>query len=99
MAGYGRFTDQPVGIRAETVDRSRITSSTQVGADMRMIAGCILILAGSVLLAAYWLGQVIHRSVVTGSPEAMYLLAAAVLLGLFGGAVAAIGLVTERIRP
>ena len=59
---------------------------------MRMIAGSILILAAVVLFAAYWLGQVMHNSTVVGSPEAMYLLAAAGSLALFGGAVFTIGL-------
>jgi hypothetical protein len=64
-----------------------------------MIAGCILILAATILVSAYWLGQVQHNSTVAGSPEAMYLVAAAAFLGLFGGAVTALGLVTDRPRP
>ncbi|HVL13537.1 MAG TPA: hypothetical protein VM529_13300 [Gemmata sp.] len=65
---------------------------------MRMIAGSILILAAAVLASAYWLGQVLHNSVVVGSPEALYLLAAATFLGLFGGALVATGAVTDRAR-
>ncbi len=63
---------------------------------MRMIAGSILVLAAAVLGAAYWLGRVIHSPTVVGSPDAMYLLAAAGFLALFGGAVAAVGLVADR---
>ena len=65
-------------------------------ADVRTIAGCILILAGAVLASAYWLGQVIHNSAVVGSPEGMYLLAAAGFLALFGAAVAVVGLFSDR---
>jgi hypothetical protein len=63
---------------------------------MRMIAGCLLILTGAVLYAAHWVGRVIHHPPVTGSPDALYVLGAAVFLGLTGGAVAAVGLATDR---
>jgi hypothetical protein len=63
---------------------------------MRMIAGCLLILAGAVLYAAHWLGRVIQHPTTAGSPDAMYLLAAAVGLGLFGAAFAGVGLTTDR---
>jgi hypothetical protein len=66
------------------------------GDPMRMIAGSILILAAAVLVSAYWLGRVMHNSVVVGSPESIYLIAAAGFLALFGGSVAAIGLVSDR---
>lgn len=65
---------------------------------MRMIAGCLLILAGAVLYAAHWLGRVIHQPTTVGSPDAAYLLGAAVLLGLVGVAVAGVGLVTDRLH-
>ena len=65
---------------------------------MRMIAGSILVLAATVLVSAYWLGQVIHNSVQAGSPQSMYLLAAAGFLGLFGAAVCTIGLFLDRGR-
>ncbi len=55
---------------------------------MRLIAGCILVLAGTVLYAAHWLGRVIHTPTAAGEPEATYLLVAAAALGLAGGAVA-----------
>jgi hypothetical protein len=63
-----------------------------------MIAGSVLILAATVLVSAYWLGQVIHNSVEAGGPQAMYLLAAAGFLGLFGAAVCMIGFFLDRGR-
>lgn len=66
---------------------------------MRMIAGSILILAASVLFAAHWIGQVMHNSTVVGNPEAMYVLAAAAFLAMFGGTIATLELVSERERP
>jgi hypothetical protein len=63
-----------------------------------MIAGSVLVLAGAVLWSAHWVGRVMHDSTVVGAPEAMYLLAAATFLALFGTAVAAVGLVSDR-RP
>lgn len=57
---------------------------------MRLIAGCILILAGAVLYAAHWLGRVIHTPTTVGEPEATVLLVAAAALGLAGGTVAAL---------
>jgi hypothetical protein len=41
---------------------------------------------------------VMHHSAVVGEPEAMYLLAAATFLALFGTGVAAAGLVSDK-RP
>jgi hypothetical protein len=64
---------------------------------MRMIAGAILILACCILLAAYWIGRVIHTPTVVGSPDAMYLLLAATLLGVFGAIIAITGLLTDRL--
>ncbi len=62
---------------------------------MRILSGCILIHAACVLLSAIWLGNVIHKPVVVGTPEAFYLLAAAVFLGVFGGAIVALSLLAE----
>jgi hypothetical protein len=66
---------------------------------MRMIAGSILILAASVLIAASWIGTVIHQPTAAGSPEASSLMALAIALGLVGAAVAVVGFATDRHRP
>ncbi len=63
---------------------------------MRMIAGSVLVLAAAVLTAAYWIGRVIQNPTTVGSPEAMYLVAATGFLALFGGAVVAVGVVSDR---
>ena len=65
---------------------------------MRMIAGSVLVLAGAVLYAAHWLGRVIQHPVTAGAPDGWYLAAGAAFLGLFGGAVAAMGAVTDRFH-
>jgi len=35
---------------------------------MKMITGAILILAGTVLFSAWWIGKVLHMSIMTGDP-------------------------------
>ena len=63
---------------------------------MRMIAGAILILAATVLLAAQWLGQVRHNSTVIGSPEAGYITLAIVVLSIAGIGAMIVGFLTDR---
>lgn len=62
---------------------------------MHLIAGSIMILAASVLVAALWIGNVIHHPVVTDSTQANYLLILAMFLGIFGTVIVAIKLFSE----
>jgi hypothetical protein len=63
-----------------------------------MIAGSVLVLAGAVLYAAHWLGRVIHNPVTAGAPDGWYLAAGAAVLGLIGGAVAAVGALADTFH-
>jgi hypothetical protein len=65
---------------------------------MKLIAGSILILAAAVLLAARWIGKVLHASQVVGSTEADQIVWAMVGLAICGvGAI--IWGATESRRP
>jgi hypothetical protein len=63
---------------------------------MRMVSGAILILAASVLYSARWLGDVMHNSVVAGSPEAGYLALVSGVLCLSGLGVLVVGAITDH---
>ena len=63
---------------------------------MRMITGAILVLAATVLFSAQWIGQVMHNSTITGSPESGYITFFSYVLGFIGLGVLVFGLVTDR---
>jgi hypothetical protein len=65
---------------------------------MKMVSGSILILAAAILVAARWIGRVMHNSTYVGSPESEHIVWLAVLAGLSGVAVLVWGATDER-RP